>query len=89
MDLIINYIVKYQDSFVYANLFSNNLVSLIQKGISITNLLESSIFNLVYETIEWPSTSVDTGTYFKPYNESIFKLRNKYPEIFPALNSTE
>lgn len=53
---MIDFIVKYQNSYVYANLFKYNLVSLITTGVDVAGLFESKIMNTVFDYIEWPST---------------------------------
>jgi len=45
VDLMINYIVKYQNSYVYANLFKYNLVNLIEEGVIVAPLMNSNIIN--------------------------------------------
>lgn len=81
--MMIDYIVKYQNKYVYASLFKHNMVSLFEKEVELTNLLNSNVFNFNFETPEWPSTSVDTKAAREPYNGSIFKLRENYKSIFP------
>ena len=41
--LMIDYIVKHQNSYVYANLFENNFVEMMNKGIEMAPLLKSDI----------------------------------------------
>lgn len=74
---------------MYANLFKYNFVELVQKEVTLKPLLESSIFNLNYETQEWPATSVNTKLVRAPYNQSIFKLREMYHSIFPDVYKKE
>ena len=82
---MIDYIIRYQNKFVYAHLFERNLVDLIEKGVEMTQLLKSAIFNHVFDYDEWPTTSQDTTTMLEPYNKSLFKLRFEYGAIFPRL----
>ena len=78
VNLMIKYIITYQNKFVYAHLFEKNLVDLIEKGVEMTNLFKSAIFNYTFDYDEWPTTSSDTTTMLEPYNKSMFKLRFEY-----------
>lgn len=40
---MIDYIVEYQNNHAYANLFHNNLVELINKGVSMEALFKSKV----------------------------------------------
>jgi len=82
VNLMIKYIINFQDSYVYSHLFENNLVDLINKGVEMTPLFESSIFTYQFDFDEWPATNVDINRILSPYNKSIFKLRYEYPSIF-------
>ncbi len=39
--MMIKYIIKYQDKYVYAHLFEKNLVDLIEKGVEMFGLFNS------------------------------------------------
>jgi hypothetical protein len=82
---MISYIVNNQNSYVFANLFKYNFVDLVNKGVQLSELLQSNIFNPSFDFDEWPSTSTDTKKMIKPYNLSIFSLRHQYPVIFRKL----
>jgi hypothetical protein len=82
INLMINYICKYQDNYVYSHLFEHNLVELINKGVEMLNLFNSNIFNRTFDFDEWPATNADTTKQLAPYNKSIFKLRFEYPAVF-------
>ena len=43
---IIDYIIKYQNNYISFPLFINRLPILIEKGVSLTNLLNSEVFVL-------------------------------------------
>lgn len=58
---------------------------MIQKGADLTDLFNSKIFNHTYDYDEWPATHPNTDCLLKPYNESYFKLRYKYPAVFKKL----
>lgn len=80
---MIEFIVKYQNSFVYAHLFKYNLIDLLQKNVSCTPLFQSSILNHNFQYFEWPSLHRDTDKCYSPYNKSMFKLRYEYKNLFP------
>ena len=82
---MLRYICKYQDTYVYAHLFHANLIEMMDKGVQMTRLLASGIYNYTFDYDEWPGISTNTVRLLKPYNESIFKLRYKYPEVFGEL----
>jgi hypothetical protein len=80
---IINYLVKYQNSYISHFLFLKNLHFIIEKGIQLYPLLQSKIFLYEFDFDEWPQTHQEAGKCMRPYNFSIFDLRSKYHEIFP------
>mmetsp|Transcript_802 Transcript_802/g.1015 ORF Transcript_802/g.1015 Transcript_802/m.1015 type:complete len:143 (-) Transcript_802:918-1346(-) len=79
---MIKYIVKYQNNYEFAHLFENNLVDLLNKGVQMTELFNSYVFNYTFDYDEWPATSVDTRRILAPYNSSIFRLRFHYVTTF-------
>lgn len=86
VNLMINYICKFQNQYVYAHLFEYNLVDLINKGVDMTNLFNSNVLRHEFDIDEWPPTSADTSKILAPYNLSIFKLRTSYYKIFSPLH---
>jgi|TARA_B110000285_G_C15138101_1_gene628603 hypothetical protein len=44
LNIIIQYVVKYQNNYVYSYLFTDNLLELITKGVEVSALLKSEIF---------------------------------------------
>ena len=74
--------VKYQNNFVTSFLFRKNFFDLVEKGIPVQALLNSNIFCYNFDFDEWPSAHFDEETYYKPYNLSIFSLRNSYKIVF-------
>jgi hypothetical protein len=56
---------------------------IFEKGIEIKALLDSKIFNMEFEYEEWPGIHLDNRTVRVPYNNSIFKLRTSYDDLFP------
>lgn len=80
--MIVDYITKNQNKWVYASLFHNNLVTLLKKGVRLADLFESEIFMMPVKFPEWPSASPDTTKCLMPYSESIFDLHERYKDIF-------
>lgn len=80
---ILEYIVKYQNTYVSSFLFSKNIPKLMEKGVPVAPLLNSDIFCYKFDCDEWPSTHTDDQTYMRPYNKSIFDLRANYSSVFP------
>lgn len=86
---MINYIVNYQNSYVFAHLFEFNVVELLQKEVRMNELFESAIFNHVFDFDEWPSTNKNTKKVLSPYNHSIFKLRHHYGDVFKSIHKED
>ena len=80
---MLDYIVKYQNVYSSSFLFKKNLGTILERGIKIKNLLDSNVYNMEFDFDEWPSTHTNNQSFLKPYNNSIFELRNKYSQIFP------
>lgn len=60
INLMLKHIVKYQNKAVWSHLFKYNLIDLIQKSVSVTDLFESQILNMPIEySGEWPALSPD------------------------------
>ena len=76
--LIIDYIVTHQNSFIYSYLFKKILISLINRGVQVSKLLDSDIFQHQFNFELWPSTHSNGESMQKFYNNSFFDLRNKY-----------
>jgi len=72
VDLMIDYIVKFQNSYVSSFLFNTNLPILLEKGITVCSLLSSNVFSLPFDFDDWPSSHTDNDTYQRGYNYSIF-----------------
>lgn len=58
--LIIDYIVRYQNKWIFSFLFRNNFIKLINRGIPLSNLLQSNVFQHQYENILWPEIHTDS-----------------------------
>lgn len=63
----------------------------MEKGILVAELLNSEVFCKTFDFDEWPGTHTDSTTYLRPYNDSIFKLRDSYSVVFhePEFKSIE
>lgn len=83
MSAILNYIVKYQNNYISAFLFSKNFHIILEKGIELTDLLSSNVFYYQFDLDEWPSTHTNDVTLIRPYNNSIFSIRQHYLTTFP------
>jgi len=82
VSLIIEYIIKYQNNYVSSYLFLSILPDIIQKGILVADLLNSNVFSKTFDFDEWPGTHTDSTTYLRPFNDSIFNLRDSFPIVF-------
>lgn len=58
-NLMVDYIIRYQNNFVYSFLFKNNLVEMINKGVRMYGLLNSSIMNTNFTYDEWSPISTN------------------------------
>jgi hypothetical protein len=85
VNMILDHIVKYQNSFTSSYLFTNNLLKIMNKGIDTNNLIGSAVFNCKFQFDEWPSTHSNLEKMITGYSGSLFDLRFKYKEIFPEL----
>lgn len=85
VNLMIDYIVEYQNSYFYGHLFNYNVIELVNKGVKMTPLFKSKIFNHTFDYDEWPSTNNNTKKSLSPFNESMFKLRHHYKDVFPKI----
>jgi hypothetical protein len=78
VNLMIEYIVEYQNSYFFCHLINYNAIELLNKGVALTELFKSKIFNHTFDYDEWPSTNSDTYKMSAPFNESMFRLRSHY-----------
>lgn len=72
LTLMLKYMVNYQNSYVYTNLFENCLLDMIQKEVKMKDLFDSDILNHVLEFIEWPDNHHNTDRILVPYNDPFF-----------------
>lgn len=81
--IIIDYIYEYQNNFVSSFLFIGNLGRLIGLNVNMQKLWKSKVFYMEFEFDAWPSIHSHDDSYIRPYNGSLFDLRDHYREIFP------
>lgn len=79
---IIDYIVKYQNSYISSYMFNSILPRLYEKGVEVSKLLCSKVFEYEIELVEWPMNHSSLTECIKPYNKSIFELKHHYGNIF-------
>jgi hypothetical protein len=80
---IINYLIKYQNNYLSSFLFTKNLPQIISRGIAVSPLLNSQVFFFTFDYDEWPSTHTNRDSIIRPYNHSIFSIRQHYLTTFP------
>ena len=54
----------------------------MEKGIPISELLQSDVFKLDFDYDEWPQTHTNYDKIIQPYNGSMFQLIDKYDQTF-------
>lgn len=76
--------VKYQNNFISSWLFRNALPEILEKGIIVLPLFEkeTEIFSYTFDFDEWPSQHTDASKYRRPYQGSIFDVRDHYNKVF-------
>lgn len=52
-------------------------------GIEVQGVFDSKIFNFEFDYDEWPSTHTNDESYIRPYNNSIYRVRSSYRDVFP------
>lgn len=82
VEMIIDYIVKYQNRLMSSFLFIEILPELIDSGIKVANLLQSNIFCQTIELDGWPSTHDCDDECIRAYNKSIFQITKHYRTVF-------
>ena len=45
-------------------------------------MFNSDIFKFRFDYDEWPTTHTDSGEYMRPYNGSLFRIRENYKDVF-------
>jgi len=74
---------------VFLFLFQDNFKKLIEKGIKVSELLDSDIFCHQFDFEDWPLIHSDDSYTIQPYNDSIFQLRGKYSKTFKDIPENE
>ena len=83
VNLMIDYIIKYQNNFISSILFYKNLPVLMERAISVSNLLHSNVFRVEFDYDDWPSNSTCDEEVIRGYHGSYFALRHSYRQVFP------
>ena len=89
LNMIINYIVQYQNNFAFNFLFKDIFIDLLEKGIKLRPVLESNIFQYEFNDDRWPKIHSHNMNVLTYYNGPIFKMNDKYEEIFPMIPENE
>jgi len=84
---ILDYLVKYQNKPVYSKIIQHNFIDMLNRSISVTNLLNSEIMISKIESDMWPSQSDKGLKIIKPYNGSPIHLMYKFGDIFKEFQS--
>jgi len=79
---IIKYITTYQNVFSSSYLFNRNFSILFEKGVDTVDLFKSEIFMYSFDYDDWPGTHDYEEMENRPYNGSIFDIRNAYRDVF-------
>lgn len=53
--MMIDHIIKHQNSYVHSYLFENNFILLMEMGIEVAELLDSYVFCYDFDFYEWPT----------------------------------
>ena len=81
---MIDYICKYQNNFVSSFLFKKNFGQIVEKdSIALNEILNSNVFRMDFDYDGWVSNHTNDEECLRPYNGSLFSLRNAYKEVFP------
>ena len=83
VEVMLEYIVKYQNNVTSSFLLTKAMSSIIEKGISITALCNSNVLMYKFDFDEWPSVSTNQDTVSKPYHGDIFHIREHWMDVFP------
>lgn len=89
LNMIIEYCVKFQNSYYFTFLFENLVIEFLEKGIILKPLFESNIFHHTFEFESWPAIHQDNTEYLVPYNGSKFHLKDRYKQTFGFLGSSD
>ena len=89
LNIIIKYIIEYQNSFAFYFLFDEIFLQLLEKGIIVTGLLESDIFCHVFEVEDYPLIHPNSDVHIQPFNGCIFQLKGTYMQTFDQILQQE
>ena len=56
---------------------------LLEKGVEVSHLLNSNVFQYEFFYDDWPSTHTNNQVYIRPFNHNIFNIRGQYKKVFP------
>ena len=83
INLIIKYIIKYQNNYVSSFLFNKNLSTIIEMGLEVTELFNSQVYKSTFDFDEWPGSHPNQDKQIRAFNGSFFRVRHAYEDIFP------
>jgi len=58
-------------------------VPLFNKGVELTNLFSSNVFQFKFDYDEWPGIHTEQDFFIRPFNDSVFRVRYMYRDVFP------
>lgn len=89
LNVMLRYVVDYQNSYHHAYLFERNFSILLVKEINVVPLLNSNILYQSFDYDDWPQTHTNDAREIKPFNDSIFKVGQLYSKVFQHLAEDE
>lgn len=75
--------MQFQNNYLSSFLFRKNFHEILDAGIELGPLLASDVFVYKFDFDEWPSTHTNDETTLRPYNQSVFSIRQHYLTVFP------
>lgn len=85
VNLMVQYVCKYQNEPSYFHLFEHNLVDMILSDVKLAELFRSNVLSYSFEYDGWPLLHTCEHKMLAPYNGSVFNLRHNYESVFPEL----
>jgi hypothetical protein len=82
-DLLTDYLVKYQNNFTSSYQLRVTITEMIEKGLTIKKLLDSSIFSYQFDFDQWPGNHICDSEEIRPYNGTIYDIAVSYKNVFP------
>ena len=83
VQVIVNYITKYQNNIQSSFLFMSNFGDLLDRGTKLLKLLKSNVFVNEIECEGWPATHINDEECLRPYNENMFLIMHDYRVVYP------